>query len=90
MSAIAFLRIDVGGRPAATTAALTSLYERVLPGGFVYVEDYGNNAVIKEEVDKFRADSRSTEDLYGVSFYSERSSGNSGSNYGVWWQKEVH
>jgi O-methyltransferase len=50
---LAILRIDVD-LFSSTTTALEALYERVSPGGFVIVDDYGAVACCREAVDAFR------------------------------------
>lgn len=50
---LALLRIDVRAVDA-TTSALEALYDRVVPGGFVIVDDYGATPACREAVDGFR------------------------------------
>ena len=50
---LALVRIDVASFSAATTA-LDALYERVAPGGYLIVDDYGALAACRDAVDRFR------------------------------------
>src|SRR6266702_2738256 len=51
---LAILRVDAD-LYESTTEALSFLYKRVSPGGFVIVDDYGGIAACKKAVDDFRA-----------------------------------
>jgi O-methyltransferase len=55
IGAIAVLRAD-GDLYSSTMDILRALYDRVSPGGFVIVDDYGAIAACREAVDKFRTD----------------------------------
>jgi hypothetical protein len=50
----------------ATFVALESLYPKVVPGGFVVVDDYGSNETCRRAVDEFRADHGVAEPLARV------------------------
>jgi hypothetical protein len=50
---LALLRID-GDLYESTMDALTALYDRVAPGGFVIIDDYGAFPSCKRAVDRFR------------------------------------
>lgn len=50
---LALLRLD-GDLYESTMDALTALYDRVSPGGFVIVDDYGDFEPCKRAVDEFR------------------------------------
>ncbi len=51
---LAILRVDAD-LYESTTEALSFLYKRVSPGGYVIVDDYGGIAACKKAVDDFRA-----------------------------------
>jgi O-methyltransferase len=51
---LALLRLD-GDLYESTRDALHALYERVVPGGFVLVDDYGDFAPCRKAIDEFRA-----------------------------------
>ncbi|KAL4443342.1 hypothetical protein ABPG75_011079 [Micractinium tetrahymenae] len=50
---ISFLRLD-GDLYASTMDALEALYDKVSPGGIVYVDDYGSFTGCRRAVDEFR------------------------------------
>eukprot|EP01031_Cornospumella_fuschlensis_P008682 gene8682-10697_t len=50
---IAFLRLD-GDLFASTWDAITALYAKVVPGGIVYVDDYGSFMGCRQAIDLFR------------------------------------
>lgn len=50
---IAFLRLD-GDIYVSTHDSLNALYDRVVPGGFIYIDDYGTYIGCKHAVDEFR------------------------------------
>lgn len=50
---ISFLRLD-GDLYQSTWDALEALYERVVPGGYIYIDDYGSFKGCKKAVDEFR------------------------------------
>jgi FkbM family methyltransferase len=52
---IAFLRLD-GDLFTSTWDALVSLYDKVLPGGVVYVDDYGSYRGCRDAIEKFRGE----------------------------------
>lgn len=54
---IAILRLD-GDLYESTMDVLTALYERVQPGGYVIVDDYGDWEPCRRAVDEFRANRR--------------------------------
>ena len=60
---LALLRIDVD-LFSSTTTVLEGLYDRVSPGGFVIVDDYGAVASCREAVDGFRQRRGITEPLH--------------------------
>ena len=55
IGAIAVLRLDVDWFEA-TLCCLESLYDRVVPGGVVIIDDYGAFAGCRDAVDTFRSD----------------------------------
>ncbi len=61
---LALLRID-GDLPSSTTQALEACYDRVAPGGFVIVDDYGFIPQCRQAVDEFRARRGSPSRRYG-------------------------
>jgi hypothetical protein len=85
VSAISLLRIDGGDHCVSTHDALSKLYDRVLPGGFIYVKNYGKFDECKATVDRFRENKRELCTMYGL---RERES--SDEKFAVWWQKSLH
>lgn len=76
---IAFLRLD-GDIYVSTMDALTSLYDKVSPGGYVYVDDYGSYMGCHHAVDDFRSQHGITDAMYQVS--------EGGAQFdAVWWKK---
>ena len=62
---IAVLRVD-GDMYSSTMDALGSLYQKVSPGGFVIVDDYGSTPACRQAVDEFRARGTITEPLQPI------------------------
>jgi O-methyltransferase len=76
---LALLRLD-GDMYSSTRDALESLYDKVSPGGFVVIDDYGALAVCRRAVDEFRArrgivDPIHTIDWTGVFWRKQRPAG---------------
>ncbi len=61
---LAVLRLD-GDMYESTIQALTALYPKVSPGGFLIVDDYALPGC-KQAVDKFRASQRITEKMVEI------------------------
>lgn len=62
---IAFLRLD-GDLFSSTWDALAALYDRVVPGGFIYVDDYGSFVGCRKAIDKFRSEMHIYEPLHYI------------------------
>jgi O-methyltransferase len=71
---LALLRLD-GDLYESTMDALTALYDKVVPGGFILVDDYGDFEPCRKAVDEFRA-ARGIADPIGKADWS-----------GVYWRK---
>jgi hypothetical protein len=71
---IAVLRLD-GDLYESTMTSLTALYERVSPGGFVIVDDYGAMPPCRAAVTQFRAERGITDPLVEIDWT------------GVYWRK---
>lgn len=71
---IAVLRLD-GDLYESTMTALTALYDRVSPGGFVIVDDYGALSVCRQAVEEFRAERSIDEPIVSIDWT------------GVFWRK---
>ena len=54
IKAISYLRLD-GDLYVSTRDALEALYDRVSPGGAIYVDDYGSYTGCRRAIDEFRA-----------------------------------
>lgn len=78
---ISFLRLD-GKLYEATWDALVYLYSKVIPGGYIYVNDYNSYNGCKRAVDEFREKweltSRPLQDVY---------EGDEAGQGAVWWIK---
>lgn len=72
---LAILRIDAD-LYSSTREVLETLYDRVAPGGFVIVDDYGALAPCRQAVDEFRALRRLSEPLLVIDWT------------GVYWRRE--
>ena len=90
---ISFLRLD-GDIFISTWDALTALYSRVVPGGFIYVDDYGSFNGCREAVDKFRTQRKVYEPLRYIREDTDSVVGRA-DTFGkmifeaVWWQKRL-
>jgi len=62
---ISFLRLD-GDIYVSTMDSLTSLYSRVSPGGYIYVDDYGSYIGCKHAIDDFRQQHGITDTMYPI------------------------
>ncbi|MFP5220117.1 MAG: TylF/MycF/NovP-related O-methyltransferase [Actinomycetes bacterium] len=65
IATIAVLRLD-GDLYESTTDALTALYPKVAPGGFVVIDDYGAIEACRQATDDFRASRGITEELVQI------------------------
>ncbi len=70
----ALLRLD-GDMYESTIQALDALYERLSPGGFIIVDDYGAIAACKAAVEDYRRDHGIDDPIEKIDWT------------GVWWQK---
>jgi hypothetical protein len=83
---IAFLRLD-GDLFVSTWDPLAAFYDRVIPGGYIYVDDYGSFNGCREAIDKFRFENKIFEPLRFVredDLVTRRISFEA-----VWWQKRA-
>ena len=81
---ISFLRAD-GDLFVSTMDALEHLYHKIVPGGLIYIDDYGSFAGCREAVNEFRT----RHHIYAPMHYVRES--NSKVNIlfeAVWWQKQ--
>ena len=83
---ISFLRLD-GDLYTSTIDVLRALYDRVSPGGFIYVDDYGSFTGCQRAVDEFRALNNITEEIHYIidtekhgKYYFEA----------IWWRKRFY
>lgn len=65
VSQIAFLRLD-GDLFESTWDAVVALYDRVVPGGIIYVDDYGSFVGCANAIEKFRTMKKIYEPLHYV------------------------
>ena len=82
---ISFLRLD-GDLFASTWDALTNLYHKVVPGGYVYVDDFGSFEGCREAIDSFRTKHHIYEPLH---FVREENQVKYIMFEAVWWQKRL-
>ena len=61
----------------STMTVLEQMYERVVPGGFIIVDDYGGIPQCQQAVDEFREKEDSTEPLEEIDWS------------GRFWRKEI-
>ena len=76
---ISFLRLD-GDLYSSTYDAISAFYDRVVHGGFIYVDDYGSFNGCREAIDEFRLQRRIFEPLHLVREHN-------GYFEAVWWRK---
>jgi O-methyltransferase len=62
---LAILRLD-GDTHEATTDALTHLYEKLSPGGYLIVDDYGAVPACRAAVDAYRAQCHIREEMHRI------------------------
>ena len=85
IKSIAFLRIDADIY-SSTMEVLNFLYAKVVPGGYVLVDDYGSFAGCRRAVDIFRTRYRIYEPLR---FVKEDNTSGSIRFEAVWWKKRL-
>lgn len=85
VSRISFLRLD-GDLYQSTLDALEALYERVVPGGYVYIDDYGSFEGCRNAVNYFREKYKISESLR---FIRSQSKIRHIAFDSVWWKKNV-
>jgi hypothetical protein len=84
---IAFLRLD-GDLFASTWDAIFALYDRVVPGGFIYVDDYGSFIGCRKAIDRFRSQLGIFDTLH---FVRENDADSRTIVFeAVWWMKGLH
>jgi hypothetical protein len=81
---ISFLRMD-GDLFVSTWDVLVSLYQCVLPGGSIYIDDYSSFNGCRTAVDKFRSIHHIYETMHFVTESPDRFSIDGVE--AVWWQK---
>lgn len=81
---ISFLRLD-GDLFISTHDALINLYDKVVPGGFIYVDDFGSFTGCRAAVNKFRSRNRIFEPIHYI-----REDEDTGKILfeAIWWQKK--
>lgn len=86
---IAFLRLD-GDLYESTRDALVNLYDKVVEGGYVYVDDYYSFIGCKKAVDEFLVDRKLTPVIYDVKELDYESHEDFAVKIGeaVWWRKQ--
>jgi len=80
---ISFLRLD-GDLFISTHDALVNLYAKVVPGGYIYIDDYGSFAGCRKAVDIFRTKNRIFEKIH---YIRENHNFNQITFEGIWWRK---
>lgn len=83
---ISFLRLD-GDLYASTWDAISALYHKVVPGGLIYVDDYGSYNGCRQAIDKFRSVHKIWEPLHLI---REKSGVGQMTFEAVWWVKSAH
>ena len=88
IKSISFLRLD-GDLFESTWDAITALYRKVVPGGYIYVDDFGSFEGCREAINMFRQRFAIYEPL---NFIRENEGHNDPSSSiilfeAVWWQK---
>lgn len=80
---IAFLRLD-GDLFISTHDALVNLYAKLVPGGYIYIDDYGSFTGCRKAVDIFRTKNHIFEKIHYV---RENHNFNQITFEGIWWRK---
>jgi len=76
---LAFLRLD-GDIYVSTRDALEALYDKVVPGGYIYVDDYGSYTGCRDAVNQFLLQRHAAVQLHAIQ---------EGNGFeAVWWRKE--
>jgi O-methyltransferase len=70
----ALLRLD-GDMYESTIQAISALYPKLSPGGFIIVDDYGSIKACREAIQDYRAEHGIDDQIYKID------------HSGVWWQK---
>lgn len=83
VKSISFLRLD-GDIFVSTWDALVHLYHKVVPGGYIYVDDYGSFEGCRQAVDMFRTKHHIYEP---IRFVREENMVNYIYFESIWWQK---
>lgn len=65
IKSISFLRLD-GDLYVSTMDALASLYHKISPGGYIYVDDYGSYSGCRTAVDEFRRKNGIHDPMYPI------------------------
>ena len=76
IKSVAVLRLD-GDMYESTMDGLVHLYDKVRPGGFIIVDDFGAVAACRQAVLEFRADRKMEDPIYDID------------GIGVFWQKSA-
>jgi len=84
ISKIAFLGLD-GDIYISTTQAITNLYDKVVPGGYIYVDDYGSFVGCKHAIDEFRKKRGITETMHPI----KECRPDCDKYEAVWWRKAL-
>ena len=83
---ISLLRLD-GDVFTSTWDSLTSLYHKVVPGGYIYVDDYDSFNGCKLAVDKFRSENHITEHMHLILEGKRPDQRMKRAYEAVWWEK---
>ena len=70
----------------STRDSLINLYDRLVPGGFIYVDDYGSFSGCRAAVNKFRTHNH----IYEPIHYIREDENHVRINFeAIWWQKRM-
>ncbi len=84
---IAFLRLD-GDIFTSTWDALVNLYPKVIPGGYIYVDDYDSFNGCKKAVDAYRLQHKISEPMTKIIEGKRPDQKRKREYEAVWWQKK--
>ncbi len=85
---ISFLRLD-GDLYSSTWDALVAFYHRVVPGGYIYVDDYGSFYGCKAAVDRFRTMHKICDAIHYINEVPMDSMRPSVTFESIWWVKST-
>lgn len=85
---ISFLRLD-GDLFISTWDALTNLYDKVIKGGYIYIDDYDSFNGCKGAVDRFRKERKIHDPMVQITEGKRKDQKMKREYEAVWWKKST-